>query len=408
VTGFKRFALGQQEADLAIVGGAGHVGLPLALVFASKGLKVLVYDIAEKTLDTISQGIMPFSEHGAETLLEQTLASGRLFLSSDPADLKNVPAVIITIGTPVDEFLNPVLKVIWNCMDDLLPYLNDGQLLILRSTLYPGTTEMLARDLAAKGRNFLFSFCPERIVQGYAVQELQTLPQIVSGVTPEAEEISAKLFEVIAPSVVRLTPLEAEFAKLFANAYRYIQFAISNQLYMISSSAGVDYYRVLEGMKQDYPRLHDIPKAGFAAGPCLFKDTMQLAAFFNHQFSLGHAAMLVNEGLVSHVVDLMSRKYQPLENYTVGLLGMAFKANVDDTRSSLSYKLKKMLKHRAKAVLLTDPHVTTDPELIPLEEVIANSDVLVLCTPHNEYRNLDTKGKPVVDIWGFLGNGGLI
>jgi UDP-N-acetyl-D-mannosaminuronic acid dehydrogenase len=405
---FNRFSLDHKEADLAIVGGAGHVGLPLALVFASKGLNVLVYDINEKTLNTISEGIMPFSERGAEPLLQEVLASGRLFLSSNPADLANIPAIVVTIGTPVDEFLNPVLKVVWDCMDDLLPYLHDGQLLILRSTLYPGTTDKIARDMDAKGRKFMFSFCPERIVQGFAVEELQTLPQIVSGVTPEAEEAAAKLFEIIAPSVVRLSTLEAEFSKLFANAYRYIQFAISNQLYMIASSAGVDYYRVLEGMKKDYPRLHDIPKAGFAAGPCLFKDTMQLAAYFNHQFSLGHSAMLVNEGLVAHVVDMIARKYEPLENYKIGLLGMAFKANIDDTRSSLSYKLKKMLKHRAKEVLLTDSHVTTDPELLPLEEVLEKSDILVLCTPHNEYRNLDTRGKPVMDVWGFLGKGGLI
>ncbi len=403
-----RFQLGNNEADLGIVGGGGHVGLPLALVFANKGLKVVIYDINQQTLETLSQGIMPFAERGAEPLLREALDSGRLFLSSDPADLRNVGALVVTIGTPVDEFLNPVFKVVWNCMYDLEPYMHDGQLLILRSTLYPGTTDMIAREMEAKGKHLKISFCPERIVQGFAIEELQTLPQIVSGITQEAEDAAAKFFEIVAPSVVRLSPIEAEFSKLFANAYRYIQFAISNQFYMIASSAGVDFYRVLDGMKKDYPRLNDIPKAGFAAGPCLFKDTMQLGAFFNQQFSLGHSAMLVNEGLVKHLVEMIAHEHPPLEKQTIGLLGMAFKANVDDTRSSLSYKMKKMLKHRAKEVLTTDPHVTTDHELLPLDEVLRRSDILVLCAPHAEYRNLDLGDRPVLDIWNFFGKGGLL
>ena len=195
--------------------------------------------------------------------------------------------------------------------------------------------------------------------------------------------------------------MEAEFAKLFTNAYRYILFAIANQFYMIADSAGVDYNRVLEGLKKDYGRADAIPGAGFTAGPCLLKDTMQLAAFSPNQFPLGHAAMIVNEGLILYLVDQIERAHR-LDDMVVGLLGMAFKANCDDVRSSLSYKLKKILKFRARDVLTTDPRVTTDPELVPLERVIDESDLLILCTPHSEYRDLDLKGKTVVDVWGFL------
>ena len=176
---------------------------------------------------------------------------------------------------------------------------------------------------------------------------------------------------------------------------------------MIVNSAGVDYSRVLDGMKKNYPRARDIPRAGFAAGPCLFKDTMQLAAFANNQFGLGHAAMLVNEGLVLYVANEIARKYE-LDQLVVGLLGMAFKADSDDTRASLSYKLKKVLTFRAKEVLTTDPHVTTDPDLLPLDVVLARSDLLILCIPHSAYQHLNIKGEPVVDIWGYLGKGTLI
>jgi UDP-N-acetyl-D-mannosaminuronic acid dehydrogenase len=219
--------------------------------------------------------------------------------------------------------------------------------------------------------------------------------------TPAAEAAAAKLFSAIAPEQVTVRPREAEFAKLFNNAYRYIEFAAANQFYLIAKAAGVDYRRVYDAMKRNYPRARGIPSPGFAAGPCLVKDTMQLAAFAQNQFSLGNAAMLVNEGLVLHLVDDLARRYD-LARMTVGLLGMAFKAEIDDTRASLSYKFKKALANEAETVLTTDPFVTTDPELLPLEEVVARSDLLILCAPHAAYRKLDFAGKPVVDVWGVL------
>lgn len=390
--------------DLCVVGGAGHVGLPLAIVFASRGLRVLVLDVNEDSLDAIRKGVVPFMEDGAEPLLKKALAKGLLTASSDPEGVSRADAVVITIGTPVDEFMNPDTKVMKHCMDGFLPYLRAGQLIVLRSTVYPGTTQWLDKYFRRHGKRLKISFCPERVVQGHAVREVQELPQIVSGTTPDAESRAAKLFGLIAPEVVRLKPMEAEFAKLFNNAYRFIQFAISNQFYMIANTAGLDYGRILEGMKRDYPRSRDIPGAGFAAGPCLLKDTMQLAAFSDNQFSLGHAAMTINEGLVLYLVGQIEKKY-PLEKLTVGLLGMAFKANSDDTRASLSYKLKKVLQFHAKDVLTADPHVTTDGELLPVSEVVKKSDLLIVCVPHEAYRKLKTGSKPVVDIWNFLGRG---
>ena len=159
------------------------------------------------------------------------------------------------------------------------------------------------------------AFCPERVVQGNGLKELRDMPQIVSGTTPDAEREAAALFERIAPEVVVVTPIEAEFAKLFSNAYRYIEFAATNEFYLVAKSAGVDYQRVLKAMTHNYPRLKGMPRPGFAAGPCLVKDTMQLSAFARNQFGLGHAALLINEGLVLHVVDDIKRRYD-LANMT--------------------------------------------------------------------------------------------
>ena len=390
--------------DICVVGGAGHVGLPFALVYADKGLTVAVYDISQAAVEQIRRGVVPFMEEGAERLLNQVLTSGRLTLSNDPEVVGRSRTIVVTIGTPVDEFLNPEFKLISAAFEQLLPHLHDDHLLVLRSTVYPGTTEWLDRWLKARGRTPRVSFCPERVVQGQAIEEILHLPQIVSGTTPQAEAAAAELFKLIGVEIVPMAPMEAEFAKLFSNAYRYISFAIANQFYMIATSAGVDYGRVLEGVKYHYPRLEGLAGAGLAAGPCLFKDTMQLNSVAKNEFFLGQAAMNVNEGLVLYIAEQLKLKYD-LKRMTVGLLGMAFKADNDDIRSSLSYKMKKVLRLEAANVLATDPYVRLDPELHPLEEVVDQSDLLILCVPHRQYRNLDCKGKTVVDIWGYLGHG---
>ena len=400
-------ARGADTADLTVVGGAGHVGIPLVLAFAEAGLVVNVNDVNEGVLATLKAGKLPFIEYGAAPLLTKALAENRLIFTSTPAAIARGGPVIVTIGTPVDEFLNPVQGAVQQCIDDLLPFMTEGQLLVLRSTVYPGTTAWIDDYLKRRGRKIKVAFCPERVVQGYGIKELREMPQIVSGTTPEAEEEAAALFRRIVPELVAVKPIEAEFAKLFNNAYRYIEFAATNQFYTIAKAAGADYQAIMKAMKHNYPRARAFPGPGFAAGPCLFKDTMQLAAYARNQFGLGHAAMQVNEGLALELVDDLRRKYN-LAEMTVGLLGMAFKAEIDDTRASLSYKLKRALLMCACEVLTTDPFVTTDPAILPLEQVVARSDLLILCTPHSAYADADLKGKPVADVWGFLKNANVI
>jgi UDP-N-acetyl-D-mannosaminuronic acid dehydrogenase len=390
-----------ENADITVVGGGGHVGIPMVLALAEAGLRVNVNDLNLDSLNTLESGRLPFIEDGAEAVLAKALANKRLVFTSSPDLISTGGPVIITIGTPVDEFLNPVRKVVQECIDWMLPRLVDGQLLILRSTVFPGTTDWLNSYLKSKGRDLQLAFCPERVVQGFGLKELRAMPQIVSGCTPDAERAAVALFERITPEAVVVSPMEAEFAKLFSNAYRYIEFAATNEFYLVAKSAGVDYQRVMTAMKHNYPRLKSMPRPGFAAGPCLVKDTMQLSAFARNQFGLGHAALLINEGLVLHVVDDLKRRYD-LPKTTVGLLGMAFKAESDDTRASLSYKFKNVLVGQARTVLTTDPFVTTDPELKPLDEVIAKSDLLILCAPHAAYKQADFKGKPVFDVWGEI------
>jgi UDP-N-acetyl-D-mannosaminuronic acid dehydrogenase len=393
----------QFDRDVVIVGGCGHVGLPLALAFADRGANVGIYDISQASVDTVNAGRMPFAESGADAVLHRVLGAGRLRASADPAMVATAENVVVVIGTPVDEHLNPKQTVINRALGGCSEYLRDGQLIVLRSTVFPGVTALVEKMVAGLGLRIEVAFCPERIAEGQAMTELFTLPQIVSSRTPAGAKRASALFERLISKIVVMSPEEAELAKLFTNVWRYIKFATANQLYMMANEQGLDFDRIRRGLAEDYPRAADMPAAGFAAGPCLFKDTMQLAAFNHNNFPLGHAAMAVNEGLPLYVVHRLEQRFD-LGSMTVGILGMAFKAGSDDIRSSLSYKLKRILEFKADTVLCTDPYVTVDPGLLPLEEVLARADLLVVGAPHPEYRGLITD-KPAADIWDVLGNG---
>ena len=308
------------------------------------------------------------------------------------------------IGTPVDEHLNPDARAVPDAVAALVPHLRSGQLLVLRSTVFPGVTALVERELATAGVAVDVAFCPERIAEGKAMTELFSLPQIVSGRSVAVLARADKLFSNLTSQTVHLEPEEAELAKLFTNTWRYIKFAASNQLYMMANDFGLDFERIRSALAFDYPRAADIPRAGFAAGPCLFKDTMQLAAFNDNKFLLGHSAMLVNEGMPLYVVSQIEKRHPNLGDLTVGILGMAFKAESDDIRSSLSYKLRRILRFKAAHVVCADPYVTVDPALISQEEVLAQADVIVIGAPHVAYRDLLTD-VPVVDIWGITGRG---
>lgn len=393
-----------ENYDVCIVGGLGHVGLPLGISLASVGKKVVLYDINEKARSIVLQGKMPFIEAGAEELLEKVL-NKKLFVSTEKKVVSESHFVVIVIGTPVDEHLNPKFTVFKNFIDEIMDMIGDDQHVILRSTVFPGTTEKIKAHIESEGKLAKVSYCPERIAQGKAIEELRRLPQIVA-TFDEASRIEAKeLFSQLTKEVLYLSPIEAELAKLFTNVWRYIEFSISNQFYQIATQHGVDFYKIYNAITYQYPRGKDFPPAGFAAGPCLFKDTMQLAAFSNNSFFLGHAAMLINEGLPNFIVQRLKEKY-PLKDKIVGILGMAFKANSDDKRESLSYKLKKILEIEAKRVLCSDVYINEDGVLSP-GEVINQSDIIILGTPHKEYADLVIdKAKILVDMWNFYGGGG--
>ena len=375
--------------------------IPLGLALADAGNKVTLLDINEKAVAAILSGTLPFMEEGGDELLQKHLGKN-VTATTNEATIKEQDTVIFITGTPVDEHLNPRVSDVTKVITHYMPLLREDQLIVLRSTIYPGTVRNVENLFAREGKKVLLSFCPERILQGKGIEEIHKLPQIVSGISKEAEDAASDLFSQIAKSIIRLTPEEAELAKLMTNSWRYLEFAIANQFYMMATAHGLDFYRIYDAMTKDYPRAAHFARPGLAAGPCLFKDTMQLASFHDNQFFLGHSAMLVNEGLPNVLVNQLMEKMGGLKNKKIAILGMTFKANNDDIRESLSFKVKKLLEMRMAYVIESDP--CWKEGTVSLEEALKEAEGVIIATPHNEYKGIRLS-VPFVDCWGIAAKG---
>ena len=385
--------------DICIFGGLGHVGLPLGIILANSGFKVLLYDKNEHDFKRVSSGQMPFVEYGAEKILKKNL-NKTLFLSNNYSDIFSCENIIITIGTPIDEYLNPKLNQFVNIIEKLSNELNKKQNIIIRSSVYPGTMDIIHATLKKK-KLINLSYCPERIVQGYAVKELKNLPQIISGYNKSSEKKATDIFSKITKKIIICKIREAELVKLVSNSWRYIQFASANQFYMICAENNLDFDTVRKIMTDSYSRGEGLPNAGFAAGPCLLKDTMQLYAFSKNIFSIGNAAMLVNEGMPSFIINQLKKKYD-IKKMNIGILGMSFKANIDDKRDSLSYKIYNLLKYDVKNIYSSDEFIK-NKKIISKAELIKKSDIIIIGAPHNAYKKLKfSQKKIIIDIWSIF------
>ena len=393
-------AINKFTNDISIIGGFGHVGLPLGIMLASKNLKVSLNDINKDSFDIISKAKMPFIEYGAQPILKKVINNKKLSLTLDINKIRESQFIIIAIGTPIDEYMSPKFDNFLNFILSIKNILVPNQIIIIRSSVYPEVYSKVKKILP----NFLkknLLYCPERIQQGYAIQELKKLPQIVSGENKNTIELGSKLFKKISKKIIVTSVKEAELVKLFSNSYRYVQFALANQFYMMCEKSGVSYDNVRKFMTDSYSRATGLPSAGFAAGPCLLKDTMQLSSFYNSSFSIGQMAMTVNEGLPSFIVDQLSLKYK-LNNLKVGVLGMSFKANVDDKRDSLSFKLCKLLKFEGANVIMSDEHMINN-NFKSAKETIDKSKIIIIGCPHKAYKKIKiSKNKILIDPWNFV------
>ncbi len=389
------------KRNISIIGGAGHIGFPLGLILSSKGFKVSLIDKNKNNIKKINNGEVPFLEENSKKLLTDMRKKKRIYATDQINEISKSKYIIICISTPITNQLNPNLKPFINFFHQLKKKIKKDQIVIIRSSIYPGICEKVYKIIEKKCKNL--SYCPERIVQGKSIVELPKLPQLVSGKSKKAILESGKLFKTICKKIIYTEVIEAELIKLFSNAYRYINFAISNQFYMICQNQNLNFFKIRNIMREGYMRNANIPESGFTAGPCLLKDTMQLSSFYNHRFKLGHAAMSVNEGIPIFIIKKLQKKFN-LRKKTVGVLGLTFKAETDDIRDSLSIKLVKLLELKKIKTLQSDEFYKNKKN-ISKNDLVKKSDIIILATPHKAYKRLKIKkNKTVVDIWGLIEN----
>ena len=382
-----------------IIGGLGHIGLCLAAVI-SDYYEVFLFDSNDKARYKFNiEKKAAFFEPGIDDLLQKNIK--KIEIVTNLRDVKKCDYVVIAIGTYIDEYFNPVLDHIFSLFTKLSTILTN-QTIIFRSTMYPGMTKKIEKLFT---NNIKIAFCPERIQSGNMIKELKTLPQIISANTEEALQKASDFFTPLQIKQRLLRDTTAgELAKLMTNAYRYIEFAIANHFLEMSLDAGCDFYEVFDAIIDEYPRLKNLSKPGYTGGSCLRKDSLQLAAWYSGAtFSLAHNASIINEGLPLFIFRQMRKKIENLSEKTIGLLGMAFKADCDDIRDSLSFRMKKILENEVKEVLCTDPYVVSK-QFVKLDYLIKKSDIIILMTPHSQYKDI-TITKPVIDIWNFFGKG---
>ena len=366
--------------------GLGRVGLPLALCFADRGLRVLGVDHDQTVLDAIRAGRMPFSEAGTQEMLDRVVASGRLDLAERAVDAARADDIVITIGTPSFSHIESDLRQVRAAVDDLLPMLRPGHALILRSTIAPGTTEFVAGYLEKRrrlrvGEDLFVAHAPERIAAGRFVEEISTLPCIVGGVGEASTERAASTFSVFGAPIVRTTPVQAELAKIWTNILRYTTFALPNLLMMDCERYGANVFEVIDLINRDYPR-GGIARPGMTAGTCLRKDFA-----FSEERSAAPGMLLavsrVNESVPLFLVEGIKRRIGSLSNRKVAVLGLTFKRDTDDERDSLSPKLIRLLERELADVAVCDPHAPSPTQ--PLDQAVADADVVIVATNHSAF-----------------------
>src|SRR3954453_16972098 len=260
----------------AAIVGLGRIGLPLALSFADRGVDVIGVDRDRGRLETVGEGRMPFEETGVQDVLDRVHSAGRLRLTAEISEAAAADYVVLTLGTPAHVHLEIDISQIRSAIDDLLPLLREGQTLILRSTVAPGTTDWLAGYIEQRrgfsvGDNFFVAHVPERIANNRFMEEIETLPTIIGGGGARSGAKAAELFEVFGAEMRQTSPVEAELAKIWTNIYRYVTFAIPNLLMMEAEQYGANVFEVIDLVNRDYPR-GGIAEPGLTAGTCLRKD----------------------------------------------------------------------------------------------------------------------------------------
>jgi UDP-N-acetyl-D-mannosaminuronic acid dehydrogenase len=390
---------------VAVIGAAGHVGFPFSLVLADAGHDVIGIDCNPAACVQLLGGFVPHKEEGAKELLMSLLNTNRLTYTTDTERLEECDAVAIMIGTPVDGESNPRVDDILDFVRySLAPSIRDNTLVVLRSTVAPGTTELIEKILKEESSvSTHVVFAPERVAQGVGILESKKFPQLIGASTEDAYNRACELFNFV-PECMWLTQREAEFGKLITNMYRYVTFALANEFYMIGTDQGLDVHKVIDAANKGYSRMA-LPKPGpNVGGPCLFKDGKFLLEDV-HYPELIQSSFLINEGMPQYMFKMMMNENPNISK--IGILGATFKADCDDARNSLSFKFAKICKRHGIEYAFFDPYFMHPDNYWPLDD-LTGFDAFIVMTPHTVFQKFfdnhisKKQGTVIADAWKFL------
>lgn len=401
--------ISQKRAKIGIIG-LGRIGLPLAVVFANKGLHVIGIDNNSTRLELIKNSKSPFQDDpNLQDELQKAIASKNIEFATTFQSNSNLDVIIVTVGTPNTSENNMDYSQLFSALEQICNAGLKDKFIVFRSTMPPGTTsQIIVPYLESKsgeecGKNFKVAMCPERIFVNNAIKEIQELPEIVGGIDAESNELGEELFLLLngKKDISFTTPTGAELAKLFTNIYRYISFALSNEFAIWAERFGLDANEIIKIANYKYSR-SKIAIPGFVGGPCLSKDGIFLDN--NTTFSsIVSTAWKLNESIPQHVVNSIKRISGNLFGKKIAVLGLSYKADSDDLRDSPSVKLVKILESVGAQVMVHDPFQNDTKSL---EEVLKSAEIVIIATNHSKFKDiaLDINNcgcKILYDVWSM-------
>jgi len=411
------------SGTVAVIG-LGYIGLPTAVVLASRGVRVIGVDVNQATVDRVSRGEIPFFEPDLANNLSGAVALGNLTATTETpvAD-----AYIIAVPTPITPHEEADLSMVFAAAEAIAPQLRPGAIVVLESTSPPGTTERVGEMLAAARPDLTFpdevndrpdvylAHCPERVLPGRLMVEMVQNNRVIGGLTPECAEKAAEIYRVFCQGEIQLCDAaSAEMAKLAENSYRDVNIAFANELSIICDRLGLDVWEIIR-MANHHPRVNILQPGPGVGGHCIAVDPWFLVGAAPEEAVLIRTARMVNDGKPVHVVEQVLASAARFKEPVIACLGLAFKANVDDTRESPAVEIVAALAERLPetAILASDPMLSGLPRqldgvenvrFLKAQEAIAAADIVLLLVDHNQFRVLPRKqleGKVVLDTRGI-------
>lgn len=380
------------KKHMVCVLGLGYIGLPTASILATNGFQVIGVDVNPHVVETINRGDIHIEEPGLGTVVQAAINSGRLKATTEP---READVFIIAVPTPITENKNADMSFVRTAAKAIVPLLRPGNLIVLESTSPPGTTRDLLAPMFAEsglefGKELFLAHCPERVLPGKILQELIENHRVVGGLTPACAEKARALYSTVVSGQIHLTDATtAEMVKVMENTYRDVNIALANELALLSEILKISAWDVVK-LANLHPRVNLHQPGPGVGGHCISVDPWFIVEQAPETAKLIHLARRTNDSMPGHVASRILQSLEGIPNPKVTALGVAYKGNVDDTRESPALEVLHLLMAAGVQVGIYDPHVNQfEYELHPLDEAFVGSHLVVLLTPHHEFKNLD-------------------